>query len=76
MKNNKFKCKSIRLCRYLYSLGFLKESRFDETGNEYWLFERSCDLDESLSFFFNMRNKFKQELTNENYNTREFKQDN
>lgn len=73
MKNEMFKCKSIRLCRYLYSLGFKKQSKFDDLGNEYWLFERSFDLDESLSFFFNMRNKFKQELTNGN-NTKDFKE--
>lgn len=36
-----FKCESVRLCRFLYSLGFDKESRFDENGNEYWVFERS-----------------------------------
>lgn len=39
--NNKYKCESIRLCRYLYSLGFDKDSRFNEKNNEYWLFERS-----------------------------------
>lgn len=63
MEKEKFKCKSIRLCRYLYSLGFNKESKIDPHGNEYWLFERSYELQESLSFFFSMRNKFKQELT-------------
>ena len=38
--NNKYKCESVRLCRFLYSLGFDKESKFDENGKEYWLFER------------------------------------
>lgn len=54
--NLKFKCKSIRLCRYLYSLGFDKESIF-ENGKEYWLFKKSSELQESLDFFFYMRKK-------------------
>ena len=53
--NNKYKCESVRLCRFLYSLGFDKESKFDENGKEYWLFERSQDLQKSLDFFFIMR---------------------
>ena len=55
--NNKYKCESIRLCRFLYSLGFDKESRFHENNKEYWLFERSQDLQKSLDFFFSMRRK-------------------
>ena len=55
--NNKYKGESIRLCRFLYSLGFDKESRFDENNKEYWLFERSQDLQKSLDFFFSMRRK-------------------
>ena len=57
--SNKFKCESVRLCRFLYSLGFDKESKFDEHGNEYWLFERSQDLQKSLDFFFIMRKQSK-----------------
>ncbi len=57
--NNKYKCESVRLCRFLYSLGFDKESRFDENRKEYWLFERSQDLQKSLDFFFNMRKRTK-----------------
>lgn len=57
--NNKFKCKSVRLCRFLYGLGFNKESIFEENGKEYWVFEKSKDLQESLNFFFYMRNKLK-----------------
>ena len=53
--NNKYKCESVRLCRFLYSLGFDKESKFDENGKEYWLFERSQYLQNSLDFFFVMR---------------------
>lgn len=55
--NNKYKCESVRLCRFLYSLGFDKYSKFDENNNEYWLFERSQDLQKSLDFFFSMRRK-------------------
>lgn len=57
--NNKYKCESIRLCRFLYSLGFDKESIFNENNKEYWLFERSPELQKSLDFFFNMRRKQK-----------------
>lgn len=56
---NKYKCESVRLCRYLYGLGFNKESKY-ENGNEYWLFEKSDDLQKSLDFFFHMRKKLKQ----------------
>lgn len=55
----KFKCESVRLCRYLYGLGFDKESKFDKNGNEYWLFERSQELQKSLDFFFYMRKQLK-----------------
>ena len=55
----KYKCKSIRLCRYLYGLGFDKESLFDKNNKEYWLFDKSEDLQESLNFFFYMREKQK-----------------
>lgn len=55
--NNKYKCSSIRMCRYLYSLGFEKESRFDKNKKEYWLFERSPLLQDALDFFFIMRKK-------------------
>ena len=34
-----FICESVRLCRYLYSLGFDKGSRFDKSGKEYWTLE-------------------------------------
>ena len=57
--NNKYKCESVRLCRFLYSLGFNKESRFDKNNKEYWLFERSQELQNSLDFFFSMRKKLK-----------------
>lgn len=55
----KFKCESIRLCRYLYSLGFNKESKFDKNNHEYWLFEKTDLLQSALNFYFSMRNKLK-----------------
>ena len=55
---NKYKCESVRLCRYLYSLGFDKESVYIN-NNENWLFEKSPELQESLDFFFSMRKKLK-----------------
>lgn len=60
--NKKYRCESIRLCRFLYSLGFDKESRFDEKNKEYWLFERSPELQKSLDFFFSMRKKQKEKI--------------
>lgn len=54
---NKYRCESVRLCRFLYSLGFEKQSKFDENKKEYWLFERSPDLQKSLDFFFSMRKR-------------------
>lgn len=59
MTKNKYKCESVRMCRYLYSLGFEKESNFDKNGKEYWLFERSQLLQQSLDFFFVIRKKQK-----------------
>lgn len=55
---NKFRCESVRLCRFLYSLGFDKESVM-ENKKEYWLFEKSNELQEALNFFFYMRKKLK-----------------
>ena len=50
------KIKNKRLSKYLYSLGFTRES-FNLDGNEYWLFEKSNELQESLDFYFYMRAK-------------------
>lgn len=61
---NKYKCESVRLCRFLYGLGFDKESVFDKNNKEYWLFERSPELQNSLDFFFYMRKKIKEAKSN------------
>lgn len=50
------------MCRFLYSLGFNKESRFDENNKEYWLFERSPELQKALDFFFIMRKKQRENI--------------
>lgn len=75
---DKYKCESVRLCRYLYGLGFDKESKFDENNKEYWLFERSPELQSSLDFFFDMRKKLKDKKSNganENDTTKNKKMD-
>lgn len=56
---NKYRCESVRLCRFLYSLGFDKES-IQYKGQEAWLFDKSKELQESLDFFFYMRKKMKE----------------
>lgn len=53
---NKYRCESVRLCRFLYSLGFDKES-IQYKGQEAWLFDKTEELQESLDFFFYMRKK-------------------
>lgn len=58
MNKNKYRCESVRLCRFLYGLGFDKES-IEYNGQEAWLFEKSDELQESLDFFFIMRKKIK-----------------
>lgn len=56
MNMETIKIKNKRLSKYLYSLGFSRESFYFEE-KEYWLFEKSNDLQESLDFYFYMRNK-------------------
>ena len=56
--NEKYRCESVRLCRYLYSLGFDKESVMIN-GVENWLFDKSQDLQECLDFYFYFRKKLK-----------------
>lgn len=54
---NKYKVKNKRLSKYLYSLGFDKESYFDNNKKEYWLFDKTNNLKEALDFYFYMRDK-------------------
>ncbi len=55
MNTEKFNATTVRLMRFLYALGFEKESYINDRGKENWLFERSDDLQESLDFYFSMR---------------------
>ena len=48
---------SVRLMRFLYALGFNKESYFDKNGKENWRFIIDNNLIESLDFYRTMRNK-------------------
>lgn len=54
-----YTCQSIRLCRYLYSLGFEKKSIFDSKNKECWIFEYTNNLQKALDFYFVMRKKLK-----------------
>lgn len=53
-KENKFISKGIRLTRYLYSLGFEKESRIID-NKEFWVFDYDETLQKALDFYFSMR---------------------
>lgn len=57
MNNEFYNVSSVRLMRFLYSLGFEKDSYFNSKGKENWRFRKSDDLQESLDFYFYMRNK-------------------
>lgn len=59
MNNNYYNVSSVRLMRFLYALGFDKESYINSKGKENWRFKKSDDLQESLDFFFYMRKKTK-----------------
>lgn len=57
--SNYFNVSSVRMMRFLYSLGFDKESYINPNGKENWRFKKSENLQEALDFFFYMRNKNK-----------------
>lgn len=59
MNNDYYNVSSVRLMRFLYALGFDKESYINSKGKENWRFKKSDDLQESLDFFFYMRKKTK-----------------
>ena len=48
-----------RLAKYLYSLGYKRKIEII-SGREYWFFEESSTLKESLDFYFYMRKKNKE----------------
>lgn len=54
-----FNVSSIRLMRFLYALGFEKESYIAPSGAENWRFVWSEDLEKSIEFYRYMRSKNK-----------------
>ena len=51
-----YKTNNKRLAKYLYSLGYKRNNKIINE-KEYWFFEESSTLKESLDFYFYMRNK-------------------
>ena len=60
MDKKYFKAESVRLARFLYSLGFDKSSIYIG-DKEYWEFEKTPLLDEALKFYFYFRKKIRSE---------------
>ena len=58
-KQDYYNVSSVRLMRFLYSLGFNKESYININQKENWRFEKSNALQEALDFYFYMRKKEK-----------------
>lgn len=50
---------SVRLMRFLYALGFDKESYINTQGKENWRFVKSDKLQKSLDFYYAMRKENK-----------------
>lgn len=57
MDKRYYNVSSVRVARFLYSLGFDKESYISKSGKEKWRFEYSDDLIESIDFYKNMRKR-------------------
>lgn len=57
MENKYYNVSSVRLMRYLYSLGFNKESYINDKNKENWRFFKSDNSDEAIEFYHYMRNK-------------------
>ena len=57
MENKYYNVSSVRLMRYLYSLGFNKESYINDKNKENWRFFKSDNLDDAIEFYHYMRNK-------------------
>lgn len=60
MNNDYYNVSSVRLMRYLYSLGFEKESYYNTKNKENWKFMKSELLTEALDFYFYMRKNNKE----------------
>ena len=50
---------SVRLMRFLYALGFSKESYLNKNGKENWRFIINNNLIEALDFYHRMRKRNK-----------------
>jgi hypothetical protein len=57
MEKKYYNVSSVRMMRFLYSLGFDKESYINPKGKENWRFLLDDNLKESIDFYFYMRNK-------------------
>ena len=57
MENKFYNVSSVRLMRFLYALGFDKESYFNKDGKENWRFLITDGLLESIDFYHQMRSK-------------------
>ncbi len=59
MNKKYYNVSSVRLMRFLFALGFNKESYINSKGKENWRFENTENLQISLKFYHDMRNKNK-----------------
>lgn len=57
MEKNYYNVSSVRLMRFLYALGFDKESYIDKNNKENWRFLITDNLLMSLDFYHEMRKK-------------------
>lgn len=60
MEQRIYNVSTVRLMRFLYSLGFEKESYIAPSGKENWRFVWSDSLGEALDFYHYMRKKNKE----------------
>lgn len=57
MDKKYYNVSSVRLMRFLYALGFDKESYFDKNGKENWRFVIDDNFLEAIDFYHKMRKK-------------------
>lgn len=59
MEKKYYNVSSVRLMRFLYALGFQKESYLNNNGKENWRFIYDDNLSEALDFYHRMRKRNK-----------------
>ena len=59
MMKKYYNVSSVRMMRFLYALGFEKESYINQSGKENWRFELNDNLRKSIDFYHSMRNSNK-----------------